>query len=166
MLNQRKLHEAKINGSDGAAIEMVTRNLLNLNLNMELPSDVKLFAGFVFNSSPHRHKSSKWFVSLEEYKFDKWPTYVTAGAFILSREALQEMHCASLYTKHFRFDDIFLGIVALKAHIEPLHSEEFYYYKAAYSGPASYRYVLATHGYDNPKEMLKVWSEVRANGYA
>lgn len=66
----------------------------------------------------------------------------------------------------FRFDDIFLGIVALKAQIEPLHSEEFYFYKATYNGPASYRYVLATHGYDEPDEMLRVWSEVRANGYA
>lgn len=54
----------------------------------------------------------------------------------------------------------------MKANIEPLHSEEFYYYKAAYSGAASYRYVLATHGYDDSDEMLKVWSEVRANGYA
>lgn len=66
----------------------------------------------------------------------------------------------------FRFDDIFLGIVALKAKIQPLHSEEFYFYKATYKGPASYRYVLASHGYDNPDEMLKIWSEVRANGYA
>lgn len=54
----------------------------------------------------------------------------------------------------------------MKAQIEPLHSEEFYFYKAEYSSPASYRYVLATHGYDIPEEMLKVWSEVRANGYA
>lgn len=66
----------------------------------------------------------------------------------------------------YRFDDIFLGIVALKAKIEPLHSEEFYYYKAIYKGPASYRYVLATHGYDNSDEMLQVWNEVRASGYA
>lgn len=54
----------------------------------------------------------------------------------------------------------------MKAQIEPLHSEEFYFHKASYSSPASYRYVLATHGYDDSNEMLKVWSEVRANGYA
>lgn len=70
-INQRRLHGAKPNGS----IEMVTRNLLNLN--MELPPDVKLFAGFVFNSTPHRHKSSKWYVPLEEYEYDRWPTYVS-----------------------------------------------------------------------------------------
>lgn len=54
----------------------------------------------------------------------------------------------------------------MKAKIQPLHSEEFYFYKATYNNPASYRYVLASHGYDNPEEMLKVWSEVRSNGYA
>lgn len=91
-LNQRKLHH----------VVETSRILLGLGLNIELPADAKLFAGFVFNSSPHRHKSSKWYVSLEEYKYDKWPTYVTAGSFILSREALQEMYCTSLYTKYFR----------------------------------------------------------------
>lgn len=78
------------------------RKLQESGLNMELPSDVRLFAGFVFNSSPHRHKSSKWYISLEEYKYDRWPTYVTAGSFIMSREALREMNCISLYTKFFR----------------------------------------------------------------
>lgn len=71
-------------------------------LEMELPNDVKLFAGFLFNSAPHRHRSSKWHVSLEEYSWHMWPPYVTAGAFILSREALHQMYYVSMYTKHFR----------------------------------------------------------------
>lgn len=137
-----------------------------LNMDMELPRDVKLFSGFVFRSAPHRHRSSKWYVSLEEYPWDMWPTYVTAGAFLLSHEALFEMYYVSMYTKHFRFDDIYLGIVALKAGIEPLHSEEFYFHKAPFLGPQSYKYVLATHGYDDPEELVKTWNEVRAAGYA
>lgn len=105
-LNQRKLHELnlhrihKMNQIEKAANTRHKRFLLNINL--ELPADVKLFAGFVFQSSPHRHKSSKWYVSLDEYQWDSWPKYVTAGAFILSREALIEMYYVSLYTKHFR----------------------------------------------------------------
>lgn len=73
-------------------------------LDTELPYDVRLFAGYVFSSNPHRHKSSKWYVSLDEYKWHKWPTYVTAGSFILSREALIEMYYTSMYTKHFRYN--------------------------------------------------------------
>lgn len=71
-----------------------------------------------------------------------------------------------MFTKHFRFDDIFLGLVALKSQIEPLHSEEFYFYKAPYLGPQSYKYILASHGYTDPNEMMKIWTEVRAVGYA
>lgn len=65
-----------------------------------------------------------------------------------------------------RFDDIYLGIVSLKANIEPLHSEEFYFYKANYVGPQSYRYLIASHGYDDPMEMLRVWTELKASGHA
>lgn len=66
----------------------------------------------------------------------------------------------------FRFDDIFLGIVALKSQIEPLHSDEFYFYKAEYTNPQSYRYVIASHGYDRPDDMAHFWSQQRAHGYA
>ena len=69
-------------------------------VDFDLPDDVRLFTGFVFpHSRPHRHKSSKWFVGLDEYPFDFWPPYVTAGAYVLSREALVDMYFTSYYTK-------------------------------------------------------------------
>lgn len=126
----------------------------------------KLFAGFVFHSSPHRHKPSKWYVTLEEYPFHMWPPYVTAGAFLLSREALFEMYYASMYVRHFRFDDVYLGLVALKAKIKLHHSEEFYFHRPTYSGPYSYRYVVASHGFGDPKELIQTWNECRSAGHA
>ena len=73
---------------------------LNQLVDFDLPDDVRLFTGFVFpRSRPHRHKSSKWFVDLGEYPYDFWPPYVTAGAYVLSREALLDMYFASYYTK-------------------------------------------------------------------
>lgn len=132
---------------------------------LELPDDVKLFAGFVFVSAPHRHKSSKWYVSLKEYPYHLWPPYVTAGAFILSREALLDMYYTSFYTKHFKFDDIFLGLVAKKADIEPFHCEDFHFYKKEYT-KYNYKYVIASHGYEDPNELLQVWNEQKALGNA
>lgn len=131
----------------------------------ELPDDVRLFAGFVFVSRPHRHKSSKWYVPLEEYPYHLWPPYVTAGAYILSKEAFADMYYSSLYTKHFRFDDIFLGLVAKKAGIEPYHCEEFHFYKKDYT-KFNYKYVIASHGYGDPNELLYVWNEQKALGNA
>ncbi|XP_058839229.1 beta-1,3-galactosyltransferase brn-like [Topomyia yanbarensis] len=164
--NSSQQVDAVITGNSSAGVSNVRSKRQILNMDMELPSDVKLFSGFVFRSAPHRHRSSKWYISLQEYPWDMWPTYVTAGAFLLSHEALFEMYYVSMYTKHFRFDDIYLGIVSLKAGIEPLHSEEFYFHKAPFLGPQSYKYVLASHGYDNPEELVKIWNEVRAAGYA
>ena len=131
----------------------------------ELPENVRLFAGYVFLSSPHRHKSSKWYVSLKEYPYHLWPPYVTAGAYILSKEALLDMYYASMYTKHFKFDDIYLGLIAKKADIEPFHCEEFHFYKKEYT-KYNYKYVISSHGYGNPDELLQVWNEQKAMGNA
>lgn len=68
----------------------------------ELSLDVKLFSGFVINSSPHRHKTSKWHISLDEYPYHMWPTYISAGSYVMSREALIHMYYTSWFTKTFR----------------------------------------------------------------
>lgn len=66
----------------------------------------------------------------------------------------------------YSFDDVYLGIVALRADIEPLHCEEFYFHKKQYHGPPSFRYLIASHGYGDPDEMTRIWSESRAAGNA
>ncbi|KAL5286829.1 B3GALT1.2 family protein [Megaselia abdita] len=167
--HQQKKHYHEIENyviKNGVNFNSINREALGFENDPDLTKDDRLFAGYVFNSSPHRHKSSKWYVSLSEYPFHMWPTYVTAGAFFLSRDALLDMYFTSMYTKHFRFDDVYLGLVALKAKITPLHNEEFYFYKASYAGTQSYRYVIASHGYDDMREMTRIWNECRAAGHA
>lgn len=148
-------------------LNMTTLNRVKRQLfDLELPDDIRLFAGFVFmRSAPHRHKFSKWYVTLKEYPYHLWPPYVTAGAYILSKEALLDLYYTSFYTKHFRFDDIFLGLVAKKADIIPFHCEEFHFYKKAYT-KYSYKYVITSHGYEDPNELLQIWNEQKALGNA
>lgn len=134
-------------------------------LDLELPEDVKLLTGYVFFSAPHRHRSSKWHVTLSEYPYHMWPPYVTAGAYIVSHSVLFDLYYASFFSKHFRFDDIYVGILAKKMGIEPYHCNEFYFYKKEFK-VYQYRYVIASHGYDNPHELLSVWNQMRSAGYA
>lgn len=159
-----------INQTEYKKLLKLNTSLLNRTkrqlFNFELPDSIRLFAGFVFmRSAPHRHKFSKWYVTLKEYPYHLWPPYVTAGAYILSKEALLDLYYTSFYTKHFRFDDIFLGLVAKKADIVPFHCEEFHFYKKAYT-KYSYKYVITSHGYEDPKELLQVWHEQKALGNA
>lgn len=130
-------------------------------LDFELPDDVVLYSGYVFVSSPHRHFTSKWYINLQEYPYHMWPPYVSAGAYILSKDALVSLYYGSMFTKHFRFDDIYLGIVAKKMNIEPFHCNEFYFYKKDYN-IYNYKYTIASHGYGNPDELLRVWNEQRS----
>lgn len=94
-----------------------------------------------------------------------WPPYVTAGAYVLSREALIKFYFGSFYTKLFRFDDIYLGLLAKKLNIEPLNCDHIYFYKKHYS-VTGYNYVIASHGYGNSEELLDIWLEQRSYGNA
>lgn len=134
-------------------------------MDFELQEGVKLYSGYTFKSAPHRHYFSKWYISLKEYPYHMWPPYVTAGAYILSRSALRDMYYSSFYTLHFKFDDIYVGLLAHKAKIEPLHSEEFYFYKKAYN-KFDFEYTIASHGYGNPDELLTIWTEQKSLGNA
>ncbi len=134
-------------------------------IDFDLPEDVKMYAGYVFHSPPHRHKTSTWYVSLEEYPYHLWPPYVTAGAYVLSREAMIETYYASYFVKRFRFDDIYLGLVAKKIGMEPFHCPEFHFYKKPYS-VGNYRYVIASHGFSDPNDLRIKWSQQKMAGNA
>lgn len=161
---RREKRQTKLENFELTSVQRGGQKLQHF-LDFELPDDARLFSGYVFMSAPHRHRSSRWYITLAEYPYHMWPPYVTAGAYVLSREALFDMYYASLYTKHFRFDDIYLGIVAKKVDIEPYHCTQFHYYKKEYN-VFSYRHVVASHGYDDPSELLKVWNEQKSAGNA
>ncbi|XP_044266636.1 beta-1,3-galactosyltransferase brn [Tribolium madens] len=131
----------------------------------DLDVNVRLYAGYVFKSAPHRHRISKWYVSLSEYPYDMWPPYVTAGAYVVSREALLDMYYASFYTKHFKFDDIYVGLLAFKCKIEPYHCDQFYFNKVNYN-LEDYKFMVASHGYGDPRELVNVWTQQRAKNNA
>lgn len=145
--------------------QLPQRRKLNDYFDYELPDDVRLYSGFVFSSSPLRHMSSKWYVSLQEYPYDRWPPYATAGAYVLSRQALIDMFYTSYYAKHFRFDDVYVGILAYKAKIEPFHCEFFNFYKKTYN-KKTYEFVIASHGYHDSQELKRVWNEQKTLGNA
>lgn len=119
------------------------------------------YAGFMFQSTPQRIRSSKWRVSLEEYPWNKWPPYVTAGAYVLSNRCMKMLYAGSLFVKNFRFDDIYLGIVAKKVGLKLTHCPNIYFYKKSYT-LNGYKNVIASHGYGHPEELIRVWNEQNA----
>lgn len=126
--------------------------------------DGRLYMGYVFpNSRPMRHWTSKWYIKLDDYPFSRYPPYVTGGCFLVNNRTLTDLYYASLYTKRFKFDDVYLGILAKKMEINLIHNEQIHFHKLT----GDYFNVIASHGFDmDPDEMIKLWNEQKTRGQA
>lgn len=132
------------------------------------PFKENLYSGWVFNSSlPCRYRYSKWFINLDEYPFSRFPAYVTAGFVLLTNRSLKSIYFASLYTRIFRFDDIYLSILTRKTGIHPLHNQDVYYYKHPYNDDGlEYTNVIGSHGFKDGNEMMRLFILMKSRGFA
>ncbi|XP_022919010.1 beta-1,3-galactosyltransferase brn-like [Onthophagus taurus] len=127
--------------------------------------DLKHFySGNCIRTRPMRDYFSKYRLSLKEYPFNEFPLYSTAGAYILARDTLEELYYASYYTKHFRFDDVYMGILSRKIGIIPYHTE---YISREWKEDENFkRYCIASHGFENMNKMRDLWKNQKELGYA
>ncbi|XP_033728027.1 beta-1,3-galactosyltransferase brn-like [Pecten maximus] len=95
-------------------------NTLRVSFNDDI-----MVGNLLLERSPFRFKYSKWYVSSEQYPFDKWPPYLAGAVFLMSRESAIKMAFAFPYIKYLGIDDSYLGIVASKVGIAPRHEARF-----------------------------------------
>ncbi|XP_076101038.1 beta-1,3-galactosyltransferase brn-like [Mytilus galloprovincialis] len=115
----------------------------------------KLFSGFIIkNEQPFRNKSSKWYLSREEYPYNYFPTYHAGGAILISMTIAKLLKTAFPYVKYIHIDDVYLGIVAMKLDI-PLQKEKRF--DLSYTPPLRLKNVFASHGYRDHRQLLKAW---------
>lgn len=138
-------------------------NLLMKYLNENVTESMMntLYAGYVFaNSSPMRHLLSKWYVSLKDYPYHKFPPYVTAGCYVLTLQSAKLFYLGSKLIESFKFDDIYMGILAHKLDIEPFHIEAIHFYAPSYVPKLYSTKIIAAHKF-KPRDMITMWSELK-----
>lgn len=59
-----------------------------------------------------RNNKSKWFISQDEYKSIFFPNYNQGPAYMFTTDLAQKLYTASLQTQFFRFEDVYIGILA------------------------------------------------------
>ena len=140
---------------------------LNPNLLMKFLSEKvtdsmldTLYAGFVFpNSSPMRHKFSKWYISLNDYPYHKFPPFVAAGCYILSRKSAEMFYLASKLIPFFKFDDIYMGLLAHKLEIKPYHMDNVHFWAPTYLPSVYAKEVIAAHKFPS-NDLINIWSQL------
>ena len=83
--------------------------------------------GHVYQSShPRRFLHDRWYISMQDYPYDRYPPYVTAGCFLLTRSCAKLLYLSSKYTALFRFDDIYIGLLAYSMSIKPIENNQLF----------------------------------------
>lgn len=129
--------------------------------------DGRLYVGYVFaNSHPQRHLTSKWYISLDEYQWNRYPPYVTGGCFLVNNQTVIDLYYASLYSQPFKYDDVYLGILAYRMRINLIdNKQQMYFYPLEYDGK-KYSTIIGSHGFHDPKFLWQVWNEQKSFGNA
>lgn len=148
----------------------------SLNRNSEMTNEDRrrYITGHVYNSSrPRRFLNDRWYISLTEYPYDRYPPYVTAGCFLMSKSNVRLFHLASKYLPFFRFDDIYMGLLAYSMSIRILSNNDlFSSYDSSmnfmkkwkdylWNDEKSSRMIkpICIHGYRG-KELVNLWNEI------
>lgn len=113
---------------------------------------------------PHRHLLSKWYIACEDYPYNKYPRFVTGGAILMSHMTVRQFAIASYFTQTFIFDDVYLGIMARKLEIDPVHEANFVCVLEDYLATNPYHSgatnCIGVHDID-PDQLVKFWADIR-----
>lgn len=106
----------------------------------------ELYTGHLSFPRPVRDRTHKLYLSLEDYEFDRVPQNIYAGAFLMSMDYVLPVSIAMHYTKFFRLDDVYLGIIALKLGLKLTDNPLFASHWSSTRREGDYKYVIAAHG--------------------
>ncbi|XP_040079268.1 beta-1,3-galactosyltransferase brn-like [Ixodes scapularis] len=122
--------------------------------------------GYIHDDAPpYRAHWSKWYVSLSEYPYSRYPPFAVGCLYVVSMPALMELYQVARYTRQYRFDDVFLGIVARKSGLRPRHSDKFRDKNPA-KRPEDFVGLVASHGFRDSDHLTRVWEHQKRLGHA
>lgn len=110
-------------------------NKIDFDENLSKRSRRTLLTGYVYKESrPRRFLHDRWFISIADYPYDRYPPYVTAGCFLMTRSNANLFYLASNYIRLFRFDDVYIGLLAYSMSIDILENNHLF---SSYSSSSS-----------------------------
>ena len=119
--------------------------------------NIPLYLGHVQSNVPHRSYLSKWFMSYEEYPYDKYPDYVTGGCIIMSRSFIQLASFVTPYINDLYIDDVYLGLVSHTLGVIPTNIKYIGLQKLT-PRDARFDMILSASGFHCTDELQDVWN--------
>ncbi|KAJ8435754.1 hypothetical protein Cgig2_003176 [Carnegiea gigantea] len=120
------------------------------------PNDGLLYGLIAFQSSPHRDKESKWFVSNKEWPKDSYPPWAHGPGYVISRDIAKFIvqGCQEGDLKLFKLEDVAMGIWIEKFK-ESGRAVKYISDDRFYNAGCDLDYILAH--YQSPRKVLCLW---------
>nr|CAB3224886.1 lactosylceramide 1,3-N-acetyl-beta-D-glucosaminyltransferase-like [Phallusia mammillata] len=135
-----------------------TNNLLQYLL---CQSPNNLFVGCThIGAAPIRNPSSKYYVNRKVYPGLYYPDYCTGSGYVLSFDALKDLHRYAMYVPMLYIDDVHSGILANAIGLSPVHNEWFLCEDKVSLTPHSLSHFITSHGH-SPSNMLEMFHIAR-----
>lgn len=85
-----------------------------------------LFLGrLIVYAPPYRKDVEKWHLTYQQYPYNRFPPYLSGGAYMATFDVVTKFQVAFPYVKYMGLDDVYLGIVAKKLSIIPRNESYF-----------------------------------------
>ncbi|UJR24743.1 hypothetical protein I4U23_006117 [Adineta vaga] len=77
-------------------------------------------------SRPQRSINDRYYVSLIDYPYDYYPSYISTGCFLMTRYNARLFYIASQYVRLFHYDHVYIGLVAYSMSINFIRNNELF----------------------------------------
>lgn len=86
----------------------------------------KIFGKLASKWKPIRKKTSKYYVSVQQYKHPLFPSFTTGPAYLITSDVVRELYATALEMTYLKLEDVFMtGVVAQEKNITRVHAPEF-----------------------------------------
>ncbi|XP_074641433.1 beta-1,3-galactosyltransferase 1-like [Tubulanus polymorphus] len=111
-----------------------------------------------------RASSSKWAVSVLDYKRSRYPRYASGIGYIISVDVLQKVIKEMKYVRPFPNEDAYIGVIINRLGIEPVMSYRFTMYYFTWSD-CNHRYMFCLHNVNTTEQKMLYRKSLNAHKY-
>ncbi|KAL3885532.1 hypothetical protein ACJMK2_025584 [Sinanodonta woodiana] len=121
----------------------------------------KFMGGFCWaESSPHRNKNSKWYVSYQMYSNSRFPPMCSGTGYVMSRDTAEEVVQVSKNIPFFYLEDVYVALCLNQLRIIPKRLRGFNNVFVKFD-PCPYRRHVITSHEVNPETLTFIWKSSR-----
>jgi len=111
-------------------------------------------------SSPHRERSSKWYVSFQQYTHPTFPSMCSGTGYIMSRDLVDGIVELSPNIPFFHLEDVYIAICVKRLGVKPTKIDGFNNQAVEFNSCRYRNYVITSHGYQGGA-LKSAWSEAQ-----